>query len=278
MLIAEATDGGQDYSALAQLFGLNQLPRAPALIAPGILGSQLLADSGVELFLTSVLRIPLLARTALGFEPLRKLFAAGPSLREMGLFFHLLTFLRAELPGGAGKAHEVILIDMPATGHALALTGLPQVLLRLIPRGPIVEALREGQAYLHDPRLGGAFVVTLPETLPISEALELIEGLEKTEVQPAGLFINRVPQDPFTAAEREALGVFLAGTPVYGAQKFRQILEARRSIERLRASTAVPTLTVPEIDKQGAELVTALVEALEGQRFSPAAPLAGGAR
>ena len=44
VLLTELGDGGSDYSALARLFGVNQLPRTIAEIAPGILGSQLLPE------------------------------------------------------------------------------------------------------------------------------------------------------------------------------------------------------------------------------------------
>ena len=134
VLLTEVADGGEDYSPLAQRFELNQLPRKAASIAPSIMGSQLLSDTGIELFFVSVLRSALLARTALGFEPLRRLFSAAPSLREMGTFFHLLTYLRAEQSPGH-SLYELILVDLPATGHTLALTRLPDVVLRLVTRG-----------------------------------------------------------------------------------------------------------------------------------------------
>src|SRR5258706_83390 len=76
--------------------------------------------------------------------------------------------------------HETILFDMPATGHALAMTELPDLLLRLIPRGPIAAALREGQTVMYDPERTTALVVTLAEALPVTESLELIAGLRRT--------------------------------------------------------------------------------------------------
>ncbi len=76
---------------------------------------------------------------------------------------------------------------MPATGHTLALTSLPEILLDALPDGPIPRYMREGQAYLNDPEKGLAWIVTLPELLPVTEALELIDGLRATRVTPAGV-------------------------------------------------------------------------------------------
>ena len=268
VLLAEVGDGSEDYSALAQRFGLNQLPRTAAPIAPGILGSQLLSDSGVELFLTSVLRVPMLARTALAFEPLRRLFSAAPSLRELGTFFHLLTYLRAEQSPGV-PLYEVVLVDMPATGHTLALTALPDVILKLITRGPIADGLREGQTFLNNPARAAAYVVTLPETLPVSEALELLEGLSKTRVHQGGVFINRVPRDNFTPEESAELTQFIERQPVFGAEGFLRLRESRLAVERLRRATAIPTLQLPELEETGVPLVESLADALVSEPFRP---------
>lgn len=262
VLLAEVGDGGDDYSPLAQRFGLNQLPRKAESIAPGIQGSQLLSDTGTELFLISVLRSALLARTALGFEPLRRLFSAAPSLREMGTFFHLLTYLRAEQSPGV-PAFECIIVDMPATGHTLALTGLPDVVLRLVTRGPIADGLREGQGWLHDPARTGAYVVTLPETLPISEALELLDGLEKTRVPRGGVIVNRVPHERFNAGESAALDAFLAGQPLFGGEAFRRIAQSRLAIARLREAVSIPVSEVPEIEEPGSTLIEQLAGAIQ---------------
>ncbi len=262
VLLTEVADGGDDYSPLAQRFGLNQLPRKAASIAPGITGSQLLSDTGIELFFVSVLRSALLARTALGFEPLRRLFSAAPSLREMGTFFHLLTYLRAEQSPGH-PLYELILVDMPATGHTLALTGLPDVVLRLVTRGPIADGLREGQSYLHDPLRTAAYVVTLPETLPISEALELLDGLETTRVPRGGVIVNRMPVERFSADETAALEGFLEHQPLFGAEAFSRIKDSRRAVERLRQLTSRPVSELPDFEESGEALIEKLAGALQ---------------
>ena len=71
----------------------------------------------------------------------------------MGLFYHLLTLLN-QVDAEGKRDFDTIIVDMPATGHALALTQLPEILLRLIPSGPIAKALKEGQSILNDPNQG----------------------------------------------------------------------------------------------------------------------------
>lgn len=261
VLICDIGDDPNDYSPLARHFGRDRLPHTVQEIAPGVRGVVLLARSGQELFLKSVLRSGTLARAALSSDALRRLLSAGPSFKEMGVFFQLLTLLRAKKPGGEPE-HQLVLIDMPATGHTLSLTGLPELLLRLVPRGPIAAALREGQSYLNDPRLGAAWVVAIPETLPISECLELLEGLHRTGMPTGGVMMNRIPTDPFSAAERAALDEPLERINPLGAEGFRRPVLARREIARLRAGTKLPIVELPELP-HATDLVAGLADALE---------------
>lgn len=260
VLICDIGDDPNDYSPLARHFGKDRFTSAPQEVAPGIRGVVLFARAGQELFLKSVLRSGTLARAALSSDALRRLLSAGPSFKEMGVFFQLLTLLRASRADGQPE-NQLILIDMPATGHTLSLTGLPELLLKLVPRGPIAAALREGQSYLNDPRLGAAWVVAIPETLPVSECLELLEGLKKTGMPAGGVLMNRIPNDPFSELERVALQSALDRINPLGAEGFRKPVLARREIARLRLGTRLPIVELPEL-AHGTTLIPALADVL----------------
>lgn len=270
-LVAEIGDDPEDYSPLARYFGRDRLTLAPEELTPGIRGALLLARTGQELFLRSVLHSGALARAALSSDVLRRLLAAGPSFREMGVYFQLLTYLREQRPDGEPE-HQLILVDMPATGHTLSLTALPETLLRLVPGGPIAEALREGQSYLNDPEKSAAWVVTLPETLPVSESLELLEGLRKTQVPVGGVFLNRIPSDPYSPAERAALEPLLStraasvSSEILGTESFRRPELAQQETARLCAGARVPVYPLREVAH--AHLVAALTEEIEGAQMA----------
>lgn len=249
VLVSEIGDENDDYSPLAKHFAKARLPKEPEHLELNIDGAVLLARTGQELFLKSVLRSATLARAAIGSDALRRLLSAGPSFREMGVFFQLLTYLRAKKDGR--PQFDLILVDMPATGHTLSLTGLPDLLLRLVPRGPIADSLKEGQSYLNDPKLAAAWIVTLPETLPVSECLELIDGLEKTKMPVGGVLVNRLQDDPFTDTERVALSPLIDKHGWLGAEQFQKPLNARRELERLRKNTKLPIFTAPELPHEG---------------------------
>jgi arsenite-transporting ATPase len=248
VLLAEFEEpAGFRASPLADHFGRSVFPSSPVPIAEGLHGVTITAELGIELFLTGLFKVPALSRLALRTPALRNMLRAGPSFHEMGLFYHMLMQIREKEPSGADR-FDLMIIDMPATGHALALTGLSSILLELVRRGPIADALRDGRSVFYDPAQCAACVVTLPEPLPVSECLELIQGLRNSEMTVGAVVANRVPTDPFSAAEREALDGLLEGRVVRGLTLVERIRRADGSMARLRDAVRVPMIVVPDFD------------------------------
>ncbi len=252
-------DGG--YSPLARLFDREILPGEPEVIAPGVRGCLLWSRAGHRLFLERVLPVPALVHAGMRSRSLGRLLDAAPSFSEMGVYYRLLTLILARRDDGEPE-HELILVDMPATGHSLALTGLPEILLRLMPTGPIADLMRVGQSYLNDPAHTAAVAVTLPEKLPVTECLELVDGLRDTHVPVSLVVVNRIVADRFTAEERALLDPLIGAHRLFGAGRFRTMARVGRSVERLRAGTDLPLLPLPELAAEGLDLVDGLAAVL----------------
>lgn len=246
VLVTEIGDPEGGPSPLGRRFGREQLTPDPEPLGPeGLQGCHVWATRGHELFAHSVVPAGPLIRTALRSKTLRKFVAAVPSLYELGVFFHLLTLLKETRDDGEPE-HEVIVADMPATGQTLALTSLPEILLDALPDGPIPRYMREGQAYLNDPARCAAWVVTLPEMLPVTEAEELIQGLRATHVNPAGVLLNRVPEDPFDAEERAALEALFEREELHGELAFRRTGLAQDARRQLAEASDLPVYELPD--------------------------------
>jgi len=250
-------------SALAAQFPGTQMSETPVPIGPNLKLCRLWARTGHEAFLRTILPSKTLIRAALRSKAVSKFLMAAPSFHEMGIFYHLFSLLEEKMKSGK-FAHELIVIDMPATGHTLALTALPRILLRLIPGGPIARTVKAGQAYLNTPTSSEAWVVALPEKLPVTEALELLDGLADTEMSAGGIVLNRVPPDPFTPEERTALKAHFAGQRFLGEVALHRIDDAERARNRLADSPAKAVVSLPEVDDDAAGR-SILVEALYQQ-------------
>ena len=266
VLVADLSDKEEDQSPLARAFDHDTLTAVPVEVDERIQACHLWAQRGHELFFTSFLPSRALIRVALGFKAIRKFMTAAPSFQEMGIFYHLLSLLKETGPDGRPR-HDLIIVDMPATGHTLALTLLPRILLRLISGGPVEALLREGQSFLNNPRTCAAWVVTLPETLPISEALELLEGLRESNIPVGGVILNRLPEAGFSPEEQAVISRLLRGQAFFGELLYHSALTGQQAYRRLRDTTDDPIIPLPARQEHGTALVAAL--AVELHRLVP---------
>ena len=264
VLLTEIADSQDARSPLAQFFGKKYFTRKPKSVATNLKGCHLWAPYGHELFLRSAIPGGTLIGAAIRSKTLQSFLQTAPSFLEMGWYYHLMTLLKAPHKRG-GYEHELIIVDMPATGHTLALTGLPELLLKLIKKGPMVTALQEGQAFMNSPESAAAVVVTLPEQLPVSEALELIDGLHETSVPVGCVVLNRFPADPFTPEEHVLLEAELNGKNMFGALNFYRILRSQEAMERLTKESKYPIFQIAEMELEGPRLPVAISDEIQSK-------------
>ena len=261
VLVCAIGEPDGDFSPLARLYGREILPVTISELEGGVSGCLLWSRTGHRMFLEKVLPVPAMVRAGMRSRSLERLLDAAPSFNEMGVFYNLLTLI-AQRDEHNEPVFDLILVDMPATGHSLALTGLPDILLRLMPTGPIADLLREGQYYLNNPDISAACVVTLPETLPVTECLELIDGLRETKMPVGSVIVNKVVDDRFDEKERRVLTQAIEGKPFFGATRFLAMAQIERSIKRLQQYAGVPMVMVPEFALVGDSLISAVTGSL----------------
>ncbi len=238
-LAAEMTADGISTSALGAALGVEGLSETPIDVRENLRATLLAPTLGHKKFLEDVLPMKLLADAAMRSAAIRRFLMAAPTFPEMGVLYRLLDLVRQTRSDGDWE-HEMIVVDLPATGHALALAQIPSSLLRIIQVGPIANAVKEGLAFLLDPDKAGAVIVTLPETLPVSEAIELAAGIREHQIPLRHAFLNRVPNDPFTSDEHRALAELMASLPpTMGVRTVDRI--ARADVARARFATGVKT-------------------------------------
>jgi hypothetical protein len=257
-------------SPLATLAGVREASSRATEVEPGLSFVRLSAAEGHRRFLEQVLPIRLMADAAMRSRALRRFLEAGPALREMGVLYHLLDLLQRTRRDKSFE-YPLCVVDLPATGHALALASLPQVLLSVLPGGPIGRTVRQGLDFLQDPARCAALLVTLPEPLPVSETLELATELSRHRIPLAGAVLNRVPENPFAPEGRAALARLLdTHGPHRGHRALGRLDRAHAAESRLATHLGAPLLRVPELPLTGRELVARLAEVLALSTRPPA--------
>ncbi|WNZ62170.1 ArsA-related P-loop ATPase [Myxococcus sp. MxC21-1] len=104
-------------------------------------------------------------------------------------------------------------------------------------------------------------LTSLPEPLPVSEALTVAAELRRLELPLSTAVLNRMPEDPFTPESRAALRRMLAAHgPHQGWRELERLERARAASVRLSRTLRAPLLTLPELHATGPALVEALAE------------------
>ncbi|MBL9111154.1 MAG: ArsA family ATPase [Myxococcales bacterium] len=233
VLCGEVASAAEETSALAKALGADRATLEPISCGERLDLVVLDPSRGHAAFLRDVLPMRMLAEAAMRSQPIRRFLGAAPALPEMGVLYRILELLREKGRDGDVR-YDTVVVDLPATGHALALAQIPGTLLEILPGGPIVDAVKEGLEILRDPTRTGAVVVTLPETLPVSEALELLTGIAKHSIPVKGVVLNRMPHDPFTREELEAVTAHAPRIPeVLGTRSVARIGRSAAALARL---------------------------------------------
>lgn len=236
-------------SPLGHALGVERLFDAPVHVMPNLHAVLLTPTEGHVRFLRETLPVRMLADAAMKAAAIRRFLLAAPTLAEMGILYRILDLVKQTRPDGTPE-HEVIVIDLPATGHTLGLAQIPTAILKVIHAGPIASAVREGLALLRDPASTTSIVVTLPETLPVSEAAELVRGLRHHGIPFSSVVLNRMVRDPFVNRERAAVDELVRGRAMLGSRTLPRIDRAKAAVARLQ-SLSLPIAFVDEIAGEG---------------------------
>lgn len=179
-----------------------------------------------------------------------------PGLGELVMLGKILHEARAE-QGGRPRWDQVI-IDAPSTGHAVQLLRVPGAMLGMVPPGPLRSDAQWMQAWLVDPARTTAVLVTLPEEMPVTEAIELDAQLrERVGLEPAAVLMNAMPEPRFTPEQAARLGSLVSAPepvgPAAGAAQLHavRIEAAGRELKRLRAALRIPTALLPLVASVG---------------------------
>jgi anion-transporting ArsA/GET3 family ATPase len=263
VLAAEIVPRAESPSALHLALGGPAPREEPRLALQGLWTALLTPAVGHLRFLQDALPLRVLADAAMRSQAVRKFLAAAPGFSDMGVMYRMLDLLKRVLPGGE-PAFDICVVDSPATGHALALAQIPEFLTRVIRAGPIARAAAEGVRLLGDASLTTCVVVTLPELLPVTEALELEQGLTRKGLSVSAFVVNRVPVDPFSAEERAALLPLLEtqGPLLLGTREVRRIERAESALALLQERRPQHTVVLHEVEATGPVVVEALASQL----------------
>jgi anion-transporting ArsA/GET3 family ATPase len=153
---------------------------------------------------------------------------------------------------------DLVIVDAPATGHAVTFLTSASGLLDAARVGPVRTQAAEVLEMLNDPARCRVMLVTLPEEMPVSETIEAAYRLEdQAGVQLGPVVVNCVESvgvgltTPAAEAARTA-GVRFGSSELAALDASREFALCRHDlqasqIERLAIELPLPQLQIPAL-------------------------------
>jgi anion-transporting ArsA/GET3 family ATPase len=263
---------GGDRS-LVSLFGKHSLGTEPTTLAARLSAVRVEQRALVESYFTRLLRLSFLSRRLFASATFNAITAAAPGVAEFLVLEHLLQWLE----GGVltRSKYDLVIVDGPASGHALRLLRTPRTIATMVAAGPIGSGARTLLGLLADHQRTQVLLVTIADEMAVNETLEahtaLIDDLAMRVTRPV---LNRVFPRRFTRDDTAAIASLArrhADDPLLRAARIQIAArhDAERHLSRLRRAFGMLPISVrqvcgerverPDLDRIGRTLADALL-------------------
>jgi anion-transporting ArsA/GET3 family ATPase len=144
--------------------------------------------------------------------------AAAPGAKEVLAMAKVWELAQSERWQRQTEGYEFVVVDAPATGHALGMLRAPRTVASLARVGPVATQATRIREFLEDPRETGYLAVAIPSEMAITETLELASRLRASLGRRLGaVVVNAVLPRRFSAAELELADGAGLGSEVDGS-------------------------------------------------------------
>lgn len=162
--------------------------------------------SALRSYVQSVVPVKAVVGLILRNSVVKIFLTATPGARELVLLSRLWEF-------SWDPKWDHIIVDLPASGHALALMRTPTLARKTFARGPLRKRADAIIERFQDPSVSGLYFCALPGEMPINETIETRQMLVDLGMPPiGGAFLNQYPDESFSE-EEQALLAELAAAP-----------------------------------------------------------------
>ena len=173
--------------------------------------------------------------------------------------------------------YDLVIVDAPATGHALDMLRVPFVIESVAPPGLLRRDAARAVEMFRDPEQAGAVLVTLPEYMPVSETIELSDALtNELRIPILHLVINRVLSVLFAEKERPVLETLpsevpedseIRGLALAGKRRVLRETVQARAVRKVCGQIAASCSELPNYD--GLENDPAVMDTLSEALLQP---------
>ncbi len=175
---------------MGELFGGKAVGTNIVQLAPNLYSVNPTPETAIREYGIMVLRFERIYKMVFENAMVRSFLRATPGLYDYSIlgkgWYHTKGDKR-------DQKWDVIVFDMPASGHCLSMLSIPKVIIKAVPDGPLSKDARAIQALLENSEKTRPIVVTLAEEMPVRESAELQTNLKnKVGLEVKHFVVNKV--------------------------------------------------------------------------------------
>lgn len=221
-----------DHHRAARLLGLpaqEGLTNTLQAFSPALSVLSTSGTTALEEYLHLIIPVKRLVRLLVESRPYQYFVAAAPGLKELLTLGKIWYEERRKDADAQHPRWDLLVVDLPATGHGLQYLNMPRAARDTFQDGVIHREAERIAAWLQNPEITAVNLVTVAEELPVSETRETYQQLVATSQVPLGvLFVNRVHEAPVSSAMLASFG-FVASDASPTRRLAERIVDCARS-------------------------------------------------
>ncbi len=250
VLVAEVAGQSRVPSLLGRSAAIT--PGEEQRLTPQISATTIDPEAALVEWAGRLIRPRALLDLAVGSNSFSGFINAAPGGRELLTITKAAELSREDRWDDQAQRYQPVILDAPASGHALAMLRTPTTFAEIARVGPIASQAREVESLLADPTRCAIVLATTLEETPVNETIELEIALTTQLGREINLIVaNGLANDDLSDLELAQLGkasenldatVVEAVRSVHSKEKLQ-----RDQLARLLESVTAPVIELPAI-------------------------------
>ncbi len=237
--------------AMRHIFGVDEIGFEPTRIAKNLYACNLSGDDSMRDFIGRFVPSKRVSALILKNKVVNIFFNAAPSVLE-AVILDRLAYLLTEVE----PSFDTVVVDLPASGHAVTFLNVPKSMARMVAVGELASHLRNVAAIISDEKQTEVLLVSLPDEIVINETVELWKKLHESVDTPVRtVIVNGVRAPSLRVEDLGRVNLLAAEHPAKNFEPLRDALalgvywktEDERNLERLSEAIDGRVLTTPFI-------------------------------
>ncbi len=184
------------HPSFPPIFG-KEIGYQPTVLEPNLFGCNITWMKALEDWLIRTVKIRTIVQMILNNRVAMLFLNATPGAREIVILSKIADLL---------TEYDQVIVDLPASGHALGILRVPGTAMQLMRSGPIYERAKQILSVFSDPR-ALVLLCALPEEMVVNETVEFAQKIREDvpQISKMAVFLNRVSVSSFNEDERTLL-------------------------------------------------------------------------